>query len=353
MSVSDMPLEDNLKLVGRLANQALCLWDLPRGSSAKLINVSENATYLVEAPGGDRFILRVHRENYHTERAIECELEWTTALAASGVVTTPGHYLGKNGKAIQSKSIKGLANPRLMVLFEYVEGSPPDEKGDLFGPFEELGEIAARLHLHSLNWPKPANFERLTWDLDTIFGVGATWGNWRDGPEVDGAIRETLERVEATIRQRLGAFGKGAQRYGLIHADMRLANLLTNEDGTRLIDFDDCGMGWFLYDFATGVSFMEDDPRVPELKAVWVRGYRRVRELSAAEEAEIDTFVMLRRMALLAWIGSHIEAPEPQALAPGFARVTAELGRNYLERFSNEKVIVNPRAWPVKRQHTK
>jgi hypothetical protein len=37
-------------------------------------------------------------------------------------------------------------------------------------------------------------------------------------------------------------------------------------------------------------------------------------------------------MALLAWIGSHIEAPEPQALAPDFARVTAELGAAWLEK---------------------
>jgi hypothetical protein len=37
-------------------------------------------------------------------------------------------------------------------------------------------------------------------------------------------------------------------------------------------------------------------------------------------------------MALMAWIGSHIEAPEPQALAPGFAATTARLGQDYLER---------------------
>jgi Ser/Thr protein kinase RdoA (MazF antagonist) len=113
---------------------------------------------------------------------------------------------------------------------------------------------------------------------------------------------------------------------------MRLANLLTDRSGTRLIDFDDCGFGWFLYDFATGISFMEDDPRVPALKAAWMRGYEKVSPLTEADRNEIDTFVMLRRMALLAWIGSHIEAPEPQALAPDFARVTAELGAAWLEK---------------------
>ena len=42
---------------------------------------------------------------------------------------------------------------------------------------------------------------------------------------------------------------------------------------------------------------------------------------------------MLRRFALLAWIGSHIEAPEAQALAPGFAQITADLANKYLEKF--------------------
>ena len=59
-----------------------------------------------------------------------------------------------------------------------------------------------------------------------------------------------------------------------------------------------------------------------------------MRTLSAEEEAEIDTFVMLRRMALLAWIGSHIEAPEPKELAPGFAVTTARLGQAWMDRIS-------------------
>ena len=329
-----MPLEELLKHLERLANKSLSLWDLPEGARARLINVSENATYLVEADCGYKAVLRVHRENYHSRRAIECELEWIAALAEADAVVTPGHYLGRDGQAIQKGRIEGLPDPRYMVLFHFVEGAEPDESGDLAGPFEELGEIAARTHIHSVGWQKPDDFERLTWDLNAVFGGNPTWGNWRDGPNVDMAVSKVLEQVESMVIRRLEAFGQTPDRYGLIHADMRLANLLIDESGTRLIDFDDCGFGWFLYDFAAGISFMEDDPRIPELKSAWVRGYRKMRPLSDAEEAEIDTFVMLRRLALLAWIGSHIEAPEPQALAPDFARVTAELGTAYLEAFT-------------------
>ena len=332
MAGSEMPLEELLGHLHGLANDALALWELPHGASARLINVSENATYLVEASGGYRSILRVHRENYHTRRAIECELAWLDALGAEEAVKTPGYHFGKDGSPIQEAKAPGLADPRFMVLFHFVEGDAPDESGDMSAGYHELGAIAARCHNHAISWSKPNPFERLTWDIDAVFGDSPTWGNWRDAPEVTPDVKAVLKRVETTIRARLDAYGKAPGRYNLIHADMRLANLLVDGGITRLIDFDDCGYGWLMYDFAAAISFIEDDPRVPDFKAAWLRGYESVRPLDEADRVEIDTFVMLRRMALLAWIGSHIEAPEPQELAPGFAAVTARLGREWLDR---------------------
>ena len=328
-----VPLEVLLEHTFKLANKALALWPIPDDCNATLINVSENITYLVESAAGFKAVLRVHRENYHTKRAIECELAWIEALGESRAVVTPSHYMGKNGEAIQIGKVEELNSQRYMVLFHFVEGKQPDETGDLKKPFEELGELAAKTHLHSISWPKPKNFERLIWDFSSVFGQNPTWGNWRNGPDIKENQMKILEVAQRKIKSRLEDFGMGKGRFGLIHADMRLANLLIDENGTRLIDFDDCGMGWFLYDFAAAVSFFEDDPRIPDLKKSWVRGYRKVRELSQDDEFEIDTFIMLRRFALLAWIGSHIEAPEAQALAPGFAQITADLANIYLEKF--------------------
>jgi len=319
--------------LGRLASQSLHLWDVPEDATARLINISENATYLVEGSGDFRSILRVHRENYHSRNAIACELAWSTALHEEGGVITPAYFKGKNGEAIQDAKLDEMTNPRHMVMFEFVEGVEPDEDADLVGPFEELGEIAARTHKHSIRWQRPENFERLIWNTETVFGSNPTWGDWRDGPNVGVAEREVLERLEQVVANRLDAFGRGPERYGLIHADMRLANLLIYNGSTRLIDFDDCGLGWFLYDFAAGISFMEDHPQVPALKDAWVKGYRKVRDLPAEDEAEIDTFIMLRRMALMAWIGSHSEVEFAQQLAPDFAKNTVALADNYLRQF--------------------
>ncbi len=326
-----MTLEKLLVRLLHLANASLRLWPLPAGATARLINVSENTTYLIEAPG-HKSVLRIHRAGYHSRRAIECELAWIDALGAETDVATPGYMTGLNGAAIQEGRIDGSDVPRHMVMFHFVEGAAPSEDGDLTAGFEELGRIAARCHAHVLTWEKPHDFARLTWDVEAVFGTAPTWGKWRDAPGIGPANHPILARVEDTIRTRLAVFGQAPERFNLIHADMRLANLLIDGTRTRLIDFDDCGFGWFLYDFAAAISFIEDDPRVPAMKAAWLEGYRALRPISPEEEAEIDTFVMLRRMALLAWIGSHIEAPEPQALAPDFAERTAALGEAWLSR---------------------
>lgn len=333
MSDNAVPHDVLIERLGALANQSLSLWALPQGAAARLINVSENATFLVEAPNGYKSILRIHREDYHTRNAISCEHAWSHALNDEGGVLTPGIIPGRDGSNIQTAAVAGLPGERHMVMFEFIEGHHPEEDADhLVGSFEELGEIAALTHNHSVSWERPPNFERLVWDLDTVFGRNATWGDWRDAPNVSNEIRSLLERLQSVVVRRLTDFGKGPERFGLIHADMRLANLIISDGATRLIDFDDCGLGWFMYDFAAGISFMEDHPQVPALKQAWVRGYRKARALSIADENEIDTFVMLRRLALLAWIGSHIEVDIAAELAPRFAPVTAELAERFLAK---------------------
>lgn len=312
-------------------------WDVPPAAVATLINVSENLTYRIEVGqieagriGAEAWqrILRVHRPGYHSRTAIESELAWLAAVGAQTTLSVPAAVPGRDGRLVQTAT---LDTARHLAMFAPLPGrhfAPGEPMEPLF---RRLGAQTARLHAHAKGWARPPWFERFAWDVAAVFGPRATWGDWRDAPGVTRDVRAVLERVEAAVTARLAAFGTGADRYGLIHADLRLANVLADDERLHLIDFDDCGFGWFAYDFAAAISFMEDDPQIPALKAAWVAGYRAVGALPQADVAMLDTFVMLRRMALLAWIGSHAEATEPQALAPHFAAGTARLGIRYLE----------------------
>jgi Ser/Thr protein kinase RdoA (MazF antagonist) len=148
---------------------------------------------------------------------------------------------------------------------------------------------------------------------------------------VGQAEAEILARLERTLRERLGAFGAGPDRFGLIHADTRLANLLVHEGTTAVIDFDDSGFGWYLYDLGTTVSFFEDDPAVPALVAAWLDGYRAAGgALTADDLAQAWTFIAFRRLLLTAWIGSHPAAAGAAELGAGYTQGTCALAERYL-----------------------
>jgi len=142
-----------------------------------------------------------------------------------------------------------------------------------------------------------------------------------------------LGRLDGALHNRLFRYGPGPNRYGLIHADLRLANLLEHDGDVAVIDFDDCGWGWYLYDFGTAVSFFEHDPRVPELMDAWVRGYRTVRKLSPEDEAEIPTFVLMRRLLLVAWLGSHAGTDLARGMGKDYTAQSCALAEDYLGRF--------------------
>lgn len=316
-----------------LARAALPRWGLGN-AELRLINRTENATYLVAPRGPGRpAVLRVHREGYHTRNGIRTELAWMRALQSEAGVKTPQAIPGLDGEDIQIVAHPSLSGSRHCVIFEFIEGVEPAADKSLIEPFGRLGEVTARTHVHTERWRRPPYFERLVWDFEHCVGSTPNWGPWRDGPELTADRRALLERTVDTIARRLARFGTAPDRYGLIHADFRLANLLVHEGDVRVIDFDDCGLGWFLYDAATAVTLIEDSPDLDALMAAWFEGYRRVRRMPAEDEAELWTFLMLRRLTVFAWFGSHADTDLARQAGPGYCRRTCDLAERYLGRF--------------------
>lgn len=334
MAMHDLSEEDVAARLEPVVRQALAEHGLPSDSTLSLLNVSENATYAVDdSSTGQRTVLRVHRHGYHAQDEIESELAWLEALGADTGIRTPRVVPATDGRRVLALSEQGSRGPRFVVRFEWLAGSEPTPEDERLAEwFEILGATTARMHDHSLSWHRPRGFRRFAWDYDGAFGAVARWGRWQDGVAVGDAERAVLSRLDATLRRRLARFGSGPHRYGLVHADMRLANLLVDRGQTAVIDFDDCGWGWFLYDFGTAVSFFEHDPRVPELTDAWVRGYRTVRPLRPEDEGEITTFVMMRRLLLVAWIGSHAGTELARSMGAEYTATSCELAERYLSR---------------------
>jgi Ser/Thr protein kinase RdoA (MazF antagonist) len=317
-----------LALLHRAAHAALARYGIDPGAGVELSSYSENTVFKVSVPrSGQRLALRIHRPNYHSPNAIRSELAWMQALNAAGI-GAPRSIDGIDGDPLQEVWIDGLGK-RTVTALRWIDGRFPDES-QLEPAMRRLGSLCARLHAHARSWRRPDYFERIVWDHETTTGPAAHWGRWEDSPGLAPADAAILRQAQALAGARLAAFGKGPERFGLIHADQRLANLLVDGDTTHIIDFDDCGLGWFLHDLAAGLSFIEHRPDAGRLIDCWTEGYTTVGTLSAADIAEFPTFILQRRLQLLAWRGSHFETDMAQGLGDDWVAATAQLGARYL-----------------------
>lgn len=308
------------------ADRALAAYDLPSTAWARLISTSENSTFLVE-DDGPLGVLRVYRQDNQSLEAIKSELAWIEVLRTAAVVRTPAVVPTRAGETFQFVEVDGAS--RACAMFEFVKGVEPTP--DDLRTYALVGRTAALLHQQVQQWDRPAWFSRPRWDLDGILGRQALWGQWGDGPAVTADRAALLRRAESEVRSNLAAYPVGDRTGGLVHCDLRAANLLKDDDGgVWVIDFDDSGFSWYLWDLCSSTTFIEHLPHVDQVVSAWLDGYERVRELSPEDRRAIPHLVFLRRLHILAWLGSHPESDLARELGDTYTVASCEVAERYL-----------------------
>jgi Ser/Thr protein kinase RdoA (MazF antagonist) len=310
-----------------LAQAALGHYDIEPGAELEFVRHGENATFRVTHRDGS-CALRLTRPGYHTLGAIRSEIGWMEALRASGL-TTPEPVRGRDGEVVQQVRYQG--RDRVVVAFEWVDGVPlPEARAT--DPWEQLGAIMARIHRHGREWTAPRWFERPAWDLEAVVGERPRWGDPCPHDVWSDSDRDLLLEARNAVRARLRALGTAPDRFGLIHSDLGFENVLVTAGGaTIVIDFDDSGPSWYLYELASVLYPLEDDAHFSEFADALVAGYRTEAELTSAMLAELPTFLMARRLATLGWTFTRAETEHAQRQRPKRVRTSPDAARRFLE----------------------
>ena len=253
MTFFDLPVERQIALATAVAQAALSRFEFPSGATLELLKHRENTVFAVTHPSGCKLgALRVHAPGYQSAASIRSEFQWMQALNDCGV-RTPGVVAARDGALVVSIATPELPDGRLCDVLDWIEGQPPRDD-EIVESFRILGELHARCHNHASRWPVPSGFTRQRWDESTLLSgehptVAPAWDNWALSAEQ----RVLVLACRDALRERLAGWGKEAQRYGIIHSDLMPENLIVADDGVRLIDFDDAGFGWYLYDPASAL----------------------------------------------------------------------------------------------------
>ncbi len=277
-----------------IVEEALRLWGMTR-AGYELIAARENAVYEVSDARG-RFALRLHRQGYRRDAEIRSELAWLAAAAEGGlsvpspVRTVCGGFLARIG-GMQVDVLTWLTG---RTLDDALANRAREDRRSLF---LALGREMARLHEVSDAWSPPHFFDRVHWDRNGLLGQEPLWDRFWENPELTASDRDLFEGFRRAASDKLEEIGPTLD-YGLVHADLVPANVLVDGNALRLIDFDDGGFGYRLFDVATALLKHMPMADFPQFQNCLIEGYRSIRPLDVAE---LDLFLALRAATYVGW----------------------------------------------------
>jgi Ser/Thr protein kinase RdoA (MazF antagonist) len=271
------------------------------GRVIRLLRDRENHVLEMILPTGDRAALRLHRAGYQTPAAIRSELWWCAELAALGL-PVPAALPTRDGAIMVA-----LEDGRHASAIAWIEGTALGEASLPFALplprvldiYHALGALLARVHAATDTLALPDDFCRPRWDLDGLVGEHPLWGRFWEHPAADADQRRSLIRAREALRERLA----GPQ--GLIHADLLRENILVHDCTVSLIDFDDSGFGFRLYDLGTALLQTVLHPEHPEILMALTAGY------GTTDTAMVEAFTLARTLASVGWTMPRLAPGDP------------------------------------------
>jgi Ser/Thr protein kinase RdoA (MazF antagonist) len=319
-----------------LALVALRHWDLDI-ANLEPIKVRENAVFRVDLAGGGRAVLRVHRSGYHSDDELDSEFVWMGALESAGI-SAPRVIRSRRGRNFEVIETPAKDGARQIDVFEWIDGRQLGTvesglSGDAAAIAEQyrmIGAIAARMHNHTAAWQLPVGFRRHAWDAAGLVGDEPFWGRFWELAALTPGQKSLLLRTRTRIADDLAAYGMKPDRYGLIHADLVPENLLIDGNRIQVIDFDDAGFGWHLFELATSLYFITGDDIYPTAREALILGYRSERELPDEALEWLPLFLAVRGTTYLGWVHTRQGSDTASDMTPFLVERACEVAEEYL-----------------------
>jgi Ser/Thr protein kinase RdoA (MazF antagonist) len=298
--------EQRVERLHQLARLALRAYDFPEAKLTPLSFVN-NATFKVETAftqaNASTYVLRIHRPQYRTSAHIRSELQYLQALKKNTQIVLPEPVPTREGELLTTVELEGIDEPRHCDLLTWVEGRVcrPHQGLGLKGTYQ-LGELLGRMHLFAHSFEPPAEFCLPRWDADALFTEASPF---KPGPldaifsPVDRAL---FHEVERRTREIFRILEHEPQAFGILHFDFILGNCLFHKREARVVDFGDCGWGYFLYDLCPLLGNLHDYPEYPALRRAFVAGYSTMRPFPKAWEEAFDVLMAARHASQCLWI---------------------------------------------------
>jgi len=148
----------------------------------------------------------------------------------------------------------------------------------------------------------PPGFVRPAWDVAGFVGKAPLWGRFWEHSELTTRQSALMREAREIVRTNLEEFRIQGADFGLIHADPIPDNILFDRHSAAIIDYDDSGFGFRMYDLAVALYDRSHTQPNHCLADSLCAGYRSCRLLPESHWKRLPLFLLLRSLACLGWI---------------------------------------------------
>jgi Ser/Thr protein kinase RdoA (MazF antagonist) len=319
-----------------LARNILDHWGVSN-CEPRLIKYRENAVFEVKTSSGKSAVLRVHRQGYHSHESLTSELEWMKMLSKGGVVV-PVPIPASSGAMIVNATAEGVPGVWKVDMLSWLQGKELGNVGepleikdeDIEKLFFEIGMTMGELHNLSTAWREQNTMTRHAWDCDGFVGEEPLWGRFWELAALTPAQKSFFLKVKDSIAEDLYSYGRTTDNYGLIHADLVPENIMVDRGEVQLIDFDDAGFGWHMFEIATSLFWLAKEPAFDTIVKSVLDGYQSVRSLQQRDLDTMKLFFAARSLTYLGWVHTRQNTQTAMELTPIIIENAKEACSKYL-----------------------
>ncbi len=262
------------------------------------LRTSENVVMRLQAGDGTSYALRIRRVVGAYREQIESELIFLRDLRLGTCADIPAPVATRTGELFCL--LPDGSDVYMCVLFTWVPGVHLGGADVTPVQMGQMARAVAHMHIFSRTYSPPPGFRRPTYDAGWFLGDTSWRANADFVKLLDPGAVACLHRASDEVGAFLQAYPKNAETFGLIHYDLHVGNFLFHHGVANMIDFDECGWGYYLFDLAHILFEFVEHPDFAALQRTAMQEYGAV--AGSIREADLTPFLALQAVAYANWM---------------------------------------------------
>lgn len=231
----------------------------------------------------DYYVIRFNHDSERSHEKYKSEIDLLLYLESKNIsVSKP--VLSNSNKYVEQEQTK--YGKFYSTVFECINGDQNEIENLKNKDFATWGESLGKLHKSFKELPEGCIIKRDSHEkmFEDIIK--------KHPPKDDIELKEVEH-----LRQFFKTLQKSESNFGLIHYDFELDNVIWNDEGLHIIDFDDSIYSWFVADIAYALRDIFDDGKEfkpnDERYLLFIKSYRNEVDISEEELSQIPDFYRL------------------------------------------------------------